>query len=299
MAQETRSFPRSALALPRNRLKSAKSKAFLITGASAGLGRAFAEAALGAGHTVVGTVRREDNRIEFEALHEKRAKAVIVDLTRLDAIGSIIHEIEAEIGPIDVLVNNAGYGHEGTLEESPMAELVRQFEVNVFGAVAVIKAVLPTMRKRRSGHIVNITSMAGHMSMPGISFYSGSKFALEGITEALAKEVKGLGIKVTAIAPGSFRTEWAGRSMVRSERHIPDYDAVFDPVRERRREYSGKQAGDPSKAAQVLLKVVESADPPTHLLLGNDALKLVEERLSALRNEIEAWASISRSTDFT
>jgi short-subunit dehydrogenase len=260
-------------------MKSAENKV-LITGASAGLGRAFAEAALGAGHTVVGTVRREDNRIEFEALHEKHAKAVIVDLTRLDVIGSVVHEIEEEIGPIDVLLNNAGYGHEGILEESPMAELVRQLEVNVFGAVAVIKAVLPTMRKRRRGHIINITSMAGHMRMPGISFYSGSKFALEGITEALAKEVRGLGIKVTAIAPGSFRIDWAGRSMVRSERHIPDYDAVFDPVRQRRQEYSGKQAGDPSKAAQALLKIVESDDPPTHLLLGNDALKLVKERLS-------------------
>ena len=129
---------------------SAKNKVFVITGASTGLGRAFAEAALGAGHTVVGTVRREDDRIEFEALQEKRAKAVIVDLTRLDALGSIIHDIEEEIGPIDVLVNNAGYGHEGTLEESPMAELVRQFEVNVFGAVAMIKAALPSMRGRIS-----------------------------------------------------------------------------------------------------------------------------------------------------
>ena len=279
-------------------MKSAMNKVFLITGASAGLGRAFAEAALDAGHTVVGTVRREDDRIGFEALHATRAKAVIVDLARLDDLGSIIYEVEEEVGPIDVLVNNAGYGHEGTLEESPMAELVHQFEVNVFGAVALIKAVLPGMRKRRSGHIVNITSMAGHMSMPGISFYSGSKFALEGITEALAKEVKALGIKVTAIAPGSFRTEWAGRSMVRSERHIPDYDAVFDPVRERRREYSGKQAGDPRKAARVLLKIVESADPPTHLLLGNDALKLVKDRISALSEEIEVWEAISRSTDF-
>jgi short-subunit dehydrogenase len=163
----------------------------------------------------------------------------------------------------------------------------------------MIKAVLPSMRKRRSGHIINITSMAGYMSLPGISFYSGSKFALAGITEALAKEVEDFGIKVTAIAPGSFRTEWAGRSMVRAERSIADYDAVFDPVRKRRQEYSGKQAGDPAKAAQVLLKVVGSDDPPTHLLLGNDALKLVKARLAALSNEIEAWEAISRSTDFT
>jgi short-subunit dehydrogenase len=280
-------------------MKHAKKRTFLITGAGAGLGRAFAEAALDAGHVVLGTVRREEDRLGFEALQKERAKAVIIDVTHFATIGPIIDKVEEEIGPVDVLVNNAGYGHEGTLEESPIDQLIHQFEVNVFGAVAMIKAVLPAMRRRRGGHIINITSMAGYMSLPGISFYSGSKFALVGITEALAKEVKDFGIKVTAIAPGSFRTEWAGRSMVRSERHIADYDAVFDPVRKRRQEYSGKQAGDPAKAAQALLRVVESDDPPTHLLLGNDALKLVKERLAALSNEIEIWEAISRSTDFT
>ena len=280
-------------------MKNAKQKMiFLITGASAGFGRAFAEAAVEAGHTVVGTVRREDDRTAFEAMHKRRARAVIVDVTQFDTIGPVIGKIEEDIGPIDVLVNNAGYGHEGMLEESPLADLIHQFEVNVFGAVAMIKAVLPAMRQRRRGHIINITSMAGYMSMPGIAYYSGSKFALEGISEALAQEVKGLGIKVTAIAPGSFRTEWAGRSMVRSGRSIADYDAVFEPIRKRRQEYSGHQAGDPAKAAQVLLKIVDSDNPPIHLLLGNDALKLVEERLAALSSEIKAWESISRSTDF-
>jgi short-subunit dehydrogenase len=168
----------------------------------------------------------------------------------------------------------------------------------ITGAVAMIKAVLPAMRQRRRGHIINITSMAGYISMPGIAYYSGSKFALEGISEALAQEVKGLGIKVTAIAPGSFRTEWAGRSMVRSERSISDYDAVFDPVRKRRREYSGRQVGDPAKAARALLELVELEEPPTHLLLGSDALKLVKERLAALHDEIQAWEPVSRSTDY-
>jgi len=170
--------------------------------------------------------------------------------------------------------------------------------VNVFGAVAMIKAVLPGMRRRRRGHIINITSMAGYISMPGIAYYSGSKFALEGISEALAQEVKGLGIQVTAIAPGSFRTEWAGRSMVRSERSISDYDTVFDPVRKRRLEYSGRQAGEPAKAARVLLELVELEMPPTHLLLGSDALKWVKERLAVLHDEIQAWESVSRSTDY-
>ena len=274
-------------------------KIFLITGASSGLGRAFAEAAMDAGHTVVGTVRREDDRVAFEAMHTHRARAVIADVTHFDALAPIIQKVEKEIGPIDVLINSAGYGHEGTLEESPLAELIRQFEVNVFGAVAMIKAVLPFMRARRRGHIINITSMAGHMSMPGIAYYSGSKFALEGISEALAKEVHGFNIKVTAIAPGSFRTEWAGRSMVRSERSIADYDAVFEPVRKRRQEYSGHQAGDPVMAAQALLYIVDSDNPPIHLLLGNDALELVGERLTALSAEIKTWEYISRSTDFT
>jgi NAD(P)-dependent dehydrogenase (short-subunit alcohol dehydrogenase family) len=280
-------------------MKKPTGRIFLITGASTGFGRAFAEAALAAGHSVVGTVRREDDRIAFEALSLKRAHAVILDVTDFAAIEPAVRRIEQDIGPIEVLVNNAGYGHEGILEESPLPDLIRQFEVNVFGAVAMIKAVLPAMRRRRRGHIVNITSMAGYVGMPGISYYNGSKFALEGISEALAQEVRDLGIKVTAIAPGSFRTEWAGRSMVRSGRFIADYDVVFDPVRRRRQDYSGHQAGDPAKAALALLKLVESADPPTHLLLGNDALRLVKERLAVLSREIKAWEPVSRSTDFS
>lgn len=273
-------------------------RTFLITGVSGGLGRAFAEAALQAGHRVVGTVRREEDCIAFEALHRTRAKAVLLDVSRLEDVEPAVRGIEQDWGPIDVLVNNAGYGHEGILEESPLTELVRQFEVNVFGAVAMMKAVLPAMRQRRCGHIINITSVAGYVGLPGIAYYNGSKFALEGISEALSKEVSGLGIKVTAIAPGSFRTEWAGRSMVRSGRSIADYDAVFDPVRQRRQAYSGQQAGDPAKAALAVLRIVDAEEAPTHLLLGDDARRLVEARLTALGREIGAWESVSRSTGF-
>ncbi len=174
----------------------------------------------------------------------------------------------------------------------------RQFDVNVFGAVAMIKAVLPSMRKRRSGHIINVTSMGGFITMPGIAYYCGSKFALEGISETLAQEVKGFGIKVTAVEPGSFRTDWAGRSMVRSDRSIADYDALFDPVRRAREDKSGRQNGDPAKAAQVLLQLVAMEKPPVHLLLGTDALKLVRAKLDALGAEIAAWEDVTRSTDF-
>jgi short-subunit dehydrogenase len=273
-------------------------KIILITGASSGFGRAFAEAALTEGYTVIGTVRNEDARKEFETIEPKRAKSLILDVTDFAAIGPSISKIEHEIGPVDVLVNNAGYGHEGILEESSLEDLRRQFEVNVFGAVALMKAVLPTMRKRRSGHIINITSMGGYITMPGIAYYCGSKFALEGISETLAKEVKGFGIHVTAVAPGSFRTEWAGRSMIRSGRSIADYDSMFDPIRKAREEKSGRQAGDPVRAAQVLLKLLATDNPPVHLLLGSDALKLVREKLDSLAGEIAAWEEVTLATDF-
>jgi NAD(P)-dependent dehydrogenase (short-subunit alcohol dehydrogenase family) len=273
-------------------------KIILITGVSSGFGRAFAEAALREGYTVIGTVRNEDARKEFETIEPKRAKSLILDVTNFAAIAPSISKIEHEIGPVDVLVNNAGYGHEGILEESSLEDLRRQFEVNVFGAVSMMKAILPTMRRRRSGRIINITSMGGYITMPGIAYYCGSKFALEGISETLAKEVKGLGIHVTAVAPGSFRTDWAGRSMVRSSRSIADYDSVFDPIRKAREEKSGHQAGDPIKAAEVLLKLLATENPPVHLLLGSDALKLVREKIDSLAGEITAWEDVTLSTDF-
>jgi NAD(P)-dependent dehydrogenase (short-subunit alcohol dehydrogenase family) len=273
-------------------------KVFLITGVSSGLGRAFARAALSAGHLVVGTVREENARKNFESEKPSLSKGILLDVTDFDAIDPAIAEIERKIGPISVLVNNAGYGHEGVIEESPLAELRRQFEVNVFGAVAMIKAVLPFMRKRRAGHIINITSMGGYITLPGIGYYCGSKFALEAISETLGKEVRDFGIRVTAIAPGQFRTEWAGRSMIRTERTISDYDKLMHPIRKARQEKSGKQPGDPDKAAQVLLKIIEAEQPPSHLLLGSDALKLVRDQLENLSMEFTLWEKVTCSTDF-
>ncbi|TDG03159.1 oxidoreductase [Paraburkholderia guartelaensis] len=273
------------------------SKILLITGVSSGFGRALAQEALAAGHKVVGTVRSVEAKREFESLSADAAFARVLDVTDFDAIDGVVEEIEASVGPIDVLVNNAGYGHEGVMEESPLAEMRKQFDVNVFGAVAMMKAVLPFMRARRRGHILNITSMGGHITMPGITYYCGSKFALEGISEALGKEVKPFGIAVTAVAPGSFRTDWAGRSMRRTPRSIPDYDAIFDPIRKAREEKSGKQLGDPQKAARAMLAAIAADRPPTHLLLGSDALGLVRDKLSTLEDEIRAWESVTVSTD--
>jgi NAD(P)-dependent dehydrogenase (short-subunit alcohol dehydrogenase family) len=273
-------------------------KLFLITGVSSGLGRALAQEALAAGHRVVGTVRSEAAVPEFEKLGPGAAFGRVLDVTDYARVVEVVDAIEASVGPVDVLVNNAGYGHEGLLEESSIEELKTQFDVNVFGAVAVIKAVLPYMRKRRKGHIVNITSMGGLMTFPGISFYHGSKFALEGISGSLAKEVKPFGIAVTAVEPGMFRTDWAGRSMVRAERSIADYDESFGPVRAARAARDGKQNGDPAKAGRAILTLVEAENPPTHLLLGPDALRLVRGDLKVFEDEVAAWEAVTVSTDF-
>lgn len=279
-------------------MASATPKTFLITGVSSGLGRAFAVGALDAGHRVIGTVRSSDDAAAFGALARDGAHPLVLDVTHYDAIPDAVTDAERRAGPIDILVNNAGYGHEGVLEESSMEELQRQFAANVFGPVAMMKAVLPGMRERRRGHIVNVTSMGGFITMPGISYYCGSKFALEGISEALGKEVAQFGIRVSALAPGQFRTDWAGRSMRRTPRGIADYDPVMDPVRAARQAKSGNQPGDPARAAQALLALVDAPTPPTRLFLGEDALALVAQKLDSMRDELAAWEALSRSTSF-
>jgi NAD(P)-dependent dehydrogenase (short-subunit alcohol dehydrogenase family) len=273
------------------------SKTFFITGVSSGFGLALSREALSAGHRVIGTVRNEEGRQAFGALHANRAHAVLLDVTDMDAIPGAVADAETRFGPVDVLVNNAGYGHEGVFEESPLEAMRHQFEVNVFGAVAVTQAFVPRFRERRRGHIVNITSMGGFITMPGIAYYCGSKFALEGITEVLGKELKPFGVHVTAVAPGGFRTDWAGRSMQRSPRSIADYDAMFDPIREARQARSGKQLGDPAKAGKAILALVDLPEPPAHLLLGSDALGLVRDKLTAMAADIDTWESLTRSTD--
>lgn len=273
------------------------SKTLFITGVSSGFGSALAQAALAAGHRVIGTVRNDGALTAFQTLDSERAHAVILDVTDFARIDAVVAQVQALHGPIDVLVNNAGYGHEGIFEESPLEEMRRQFEVNVFGAVAITKAFVPYFRERRAGHIINITSMGGTITMPGIAYYCSSKFALEGISDTLSQELRPFGIAVTAVAPGSFRTDWAGRSMQRSPRSIADYDQSFDPIRKARQDKSGKQLGDPRKAAQAILQVVASPSPPDHLLLGSDALGLVRDKLQRMSKEIDQWQDLTCSTD--
>lgn len=272
-------------------------KTLFITGVSSGFGQALAREALALGYRVIGTVRSQSALAAFEAQSPGRAHGVMLDVTDFDAIDTVIAAAEEQHGPVDVLVNNAGYGHEGICEESPLAEMRRQFDVNVFGAVAVTKAFLPYFRRRRAGHILNITSMGGYITMPGIAYYCGSKFALEGISDTLSKELAPFNISVTAVAPGSFRTDWAGRSMQRTPRSISDYDASFDPVRKAREEKSGHQLGDPQKAARAMLTIIASPSPPANLLLGSDALALVRDNLHRTAESIEQWEALSRSTD--
>lgn len=271
-------------------------KTFFITGANSGFGFAIASAALRAGHKVIGTVRSDETRQSLLS-RLPDAHAVVCDVTEFDRLAGIAEEVEADHGPVDVLINNAGYGHEGVLEESALAEMQRQFDVNVFGAVAVAKAFLPLFRERRSGFIVNVTSMGGLITMPGIAYYCGSKFALQGISEVMRAEMAPFGVHVTALCPGSFRTDWAGRSMVRTERSIAEYDTLFDPIREARRKKHGAQLGDPAKLADAVLTVIASDNPPPQLLLGSDALGLVRNRLQAMLREIDDWEALTCSTD--
>jgi len=272
-------------------------KRILITGVSTGLGRAFAEGALAAGHVVIGTVRRDADREAFDALGPD-AHARILDVTREESVFDVVEDVEASIGPLDVVIANAGYGLEGVFEETPLSELRAQFETNVFGVAATLQAALPFMRKRRAGHLMAVTSMGGLMAPAGLTAYCGSKFALEGLLESLRKEVAPLGIAVTAIEPGSFRTDWAGRSMRRTARSITDYDEVFDPIRQARIDASGNQLGDPAKAALAVLQIIESADPPGHLVLGSDALRLIGAARQAVDAELKEWETLSRTTDF-
>ncbi|MFK3708396.1 NADP-dependent 3-hydroxy acid dehydrogenase YdfG [Raoultella sp. BIGb0138] len=274
------------------------SKLWFITGVSSGLGKAIAQAALQAGHRVVGTLRTEEQRQAFADLLPGRAYGVLLDVTDDAAVESTVARIEREVGPVEVLVNNAGYGVEGAVEETSMAQSRHQFEVNFFGALAVTKAVLPGMRERRQGHIINITSTGGLMAFPGLGVYNASKHALEGLTDALAQEVKNLGIKVTAIEPGPFRTDWAGRSMARAETRIDDYQATAGAMREALAQRNGKQAGDPARAGAILVDLVKQENPPRRLVLGTMGYKQIGGNLSARLAELVNHADISLSADF-
>ena len=276
----------------------ADARTWLITGVSSGLGRALAEAVAANGDTVVGTVRTETDRIAFEAAGGPRAIGRLLDLTRPESAGALVEEIESRVGPIDVLVNNAGYGHEGVFEDVSFADLRRQFDVNVFGPIALIQAALPHMRRRRSGRIVNVGSTLGVVTRPGIIPYSMSKFAIEGLSEGLAQEVRPFGVFVTTVKPGAFRTDWNGRSLHSTPLAHAVYEAFVGPQIAARAARDGAQPGDPRKFAAAVIAWADMDDPPVHFVLGADSLGAIRSKLEAMREEIDRFSDVALSTDF-
>jgi NAD(P)-dependent dehydrogenase (short-subunit alcohol dehydrogenase family) len=268
-------------------------KTMLITGVSSGLGKALAEEGLHQGWRVVGTLRKDADRLNFEAISPGHAIGRILDVTDTAAVRKTVADVEGAIGAVDVLVNNAGYGLFATVEEAPLEEVRQQFETNVFGQIAVLQAVLPYMRQRRRGRILNITSMGGLVAFPLVGIYNASKFAMEAVTEALAQEVREFGVKVTAVEPGMFKTDWIGRSLRRAESTISDYDAL----RKRHDETPLPWNGDLTKAAQAMLTIIAAENPPGHVLLGSIADRLVGQKLETLRKEFAAGEELSASTD--
>ena len=271
---------------------------WLITGVSGGLGQALAQAALARGDKVVGTMRKPADLGAFEALAPGLATGVLLDLADPDAAAAAVSAAEAALGRIDRLVNNAGYGMIGAIEETSLAQARALLEVNLFGAIAMIQAVLPAMRARRGGHIVNITSLSGFAPWWGTGIYGASKYALECVGQTLAQEVKPLGIHVTNVAPGGFRTGFAGSALVEAEQSIADYD---DGARQSKLSLlagRGKEHGDPAKAAQAILTALDAPEPPFHLFLGEDALRHAREHFEFVEAEMVRWEALSLSTAF-
>lgn len=272
---------------------------WFITGCSTGFGRELAIAALEQGHPTVITARDPAKVADIAKRHADLAQILPLDVTRPDQIEAAVAEAERHFGRIDVLVNNAGYGLEGAVEETSMAEIRAQYEVNLFGMIAMIKAVLPGMRRRRAGHLVNISSMGGLTTFPALTIYNSTKFAVEGLSEGLANEVKPFGIKTTIVEPGGFRTNWAGSSMHHTAGVIDDYADSAGVGRTGLAARNGRQMGDPKKAATAILAAVGAERPPLHLLLGPDAILHVGRKLGALQSEIAEWAPVSVGTSFT
>jgi NAD(P)-dependent dehydrogenase (short-subunit alcohol dehydrogenase family) len=270
---------------------------WFITGCSTGFGRALARYALGRGYRVAATARRPAEIADLAA-GAPNALALQLDVTKPEEIAASVAAAEAKFGRIDVLVNNAGVGYFGAVEDSEESEIRRMFEINFWGLANMTRAVLPGMRARRSGHIVNISSMGGVRGAPAVGFYNATKFGLEGLSEALAQETAPLGIKVLIVEPSGFRTDWAGRSANETKTPIADYDSTSGLRMRQIRGYSGNQPGDPERAAAAIVEAVETPDPPLRLLLGKAALAAGRAKVELLRRDFEAWAAVSEGADF-
>ncbi|MFJ1991817.1 oxidoreductase [Streptomyces asiaticus] len=271
-------------------------KVWLVTGANSGFGRAITEAAVAAGDVVVATARRVDALSDLVAAHPDQVEALTLDVTDIAGIEATVRDVVSRHGRVDVLVNNAGRGHVGAAEETTDAELRSLFDLHVFGPAALVRAVLPAMRARRSGAIVQMSSMGGQMSFAGFSAYSATKFALEGFSEALVEEVRPLGIKVLIVEPGAFRTSLMDNTGASEE--IADYAETVGPTRRMTRTAGGAEPGDPARAAAAILAALNAEPTPLRLPLGSDAVDAVLTHLDAIRSDVTTWEKTARDTAY-
>jgi NAD(P)-dependent dehydrogenase (short-subunit alcohol dehydrogenase family) len=271
---------------------------WFITGASSGFGEALADHVLDKGGRVAATFRKPEQADAFTKKVEGRTLGLVCDVTDEATVKMAVADAIAKFSQLDVIVNNAGYGSMGSIEEVPAEEVQRQFDVNVFGALHVLRAVLPQLRKQRSGHVLNITSIGGLRTFPGVGIYNASKFALEAVGESLAQQVGPLGIKVTNIEPSGFRTKWAGESATIANTKIDDYQPTVGENIRGIEGYSGRQPGDPVRAAHAMYEVVQLENPPLHLPLGKAAVKGAREKFATLSKELEQYAEMGDAADF-
>ena len=279
-------------------MSDSKSQTWFITGASSGFGEALAAYVLEKEGRVAATFRKLEQAAEFTAQVPGRTLGVVCDVTNERQVKTAVAEAIAHFGQLDIIVNNAGYGSMGSIEEVSAEEVHRQFDVNVFGVLHVLRAVLPQLRKQRSGHILNITSIGGLKTFPGVGIYNASKFALEAIGESLSQQVGPLGIKVTNIEPSGFRTKWAGESATFANTKIDDYEATVGENLRGIQSYSGRQPGDPVRAAHAMYEVVQMENPPLHLPLGKAAVKGARDKFAGLVKELEQHAEMGDAADF-
>ncbi len=275
------------------------SPAWLITGCSSGLGRALAARVLARGHRLIATARQPETLDELVAADPSRCRALALDVADASQVAPVVAQAAEIFGRLDVVVNNAGYGLVGAVEEYDEAQITRNFETNFFGALRVIRAALPILRAQRRGHFVNISAAAVIANYAGFSIYGATKWALEGLSESLAAEVRPLGIKVTIVQPGPFRTEFISRSLERASASIPDYDPSSGKFRRFLETMNGRQPGDPAKAADAIIAAVESDNPPLRLVLGKYAIDKTRRKLGSAARELDAGSAAGAATDFT
>lgn len=273
-------------------------KVWFITGCSTGFGRELAKHLLENDYRVAVTARDADKVRDLVEINRDNTLAIALDVTNDVQVKEAVARAEAHFGAIDVLVNNAGFGYFGAIEESDETEVRAMFEANFWGLAAMTRAVLPKMRERRSGFIVNVSSIGGFVGFPGVGYYNATKFAVNGFSESLKKEVEPLGIKVVLVQPSGFRTDWAGRSANDAPNKIADYAETAGANQATIRGYSGNQPGDPVRAAKAIVAAVEAENPPFNLLLGRAALKGARLKLDNLKLDFDAWAETSEGADF-